>query len=204
MLYETAKAIQQNDFNDVQASSQLIQQIEMVIDFYEAHAYHENTIVMPAIMAYNPELVRKFEAEHEEDHALGEKLLTAVRKWKNAGTDDERFDAGQAILYAFNDFSAFNIAHMNKEELILNQELWKYLSDESIMAFTPKIVQTIEPKKLMMQNQWIFLAINAKEALMMLQGAKKTMPDAAYAGMLTLAEQNLAPEKWTYVKAHLD
>jgi hypothetical protein len=72
------------------------------------------------------------------------------------------------------------------------------------MAFTPQIVKTIKPEKLMVQYQWMFRAISSQEALMMLQGAKKIMPDAAYAGILTLAEQNLAPEKWMYLKAHLN
>lgn len=84
MLYETAKAIQQNDFTDEKSTAQLIQQLDTVVDFYEAHAHHENTIVMPSIRDYNPGLVKEFEAEHDEDHLLGQKLLAAIQQWKNA------------------------------------------------------------------------------------------------------------------------
>lgn len=203
MLYETAKTIQQNDFTNVASTIPLIQQVKMVVDFYDAHAFHENTIVMPAIKSHNPELVEKFEAEHHEDHELGARLLAAVTSWEDAVTAEDQMEAGWNILYIFNDFSAFNIAHMNQEERVLNAELWKHLSDEEIMGFTPRIVQTIEPQKLMVQNEWIFRAISEKEALMMLQGAKKTMPEPVYAGALKLAETSLSPDKWAFVQANL-
>lgn len=203
MLYETATSIQRNDFANEAQTQPLLQQLKEVLTFYDDHAFHENTIILPAMAKYNQGLVDEFEKEHEEDHQLVEELQKNISAWELANTDVERINAGLSIFYAMNEFIAFNLYHMNKEEKVLNPEFWKYYSDEEIMSWTQSIIRTIPPDKLTAQNRWMFRAVSAKEALIILQGISKIAPPEVAGQYLTLAREELSPERFEFVKANL-
>jgi len=188
MLYETATDIQHNDFAEVNETTNLLKQIKLVLEFYEDHANHENTFVLPALAKYNQQLINDFEKEHEDDHRLVEDLHKHIQQWESAATEEDRLKAGNQIFYAFNEFIAFNLYHMNREEKILNPEFWKYYTDDDIMGWSQQIIRSIPPEKLTIQNHWMFRAVNTKEALIMLNGVSKIAPPDVAQQYLKIAQ----------------
>lgn len=203
MLFETGTSLQRNDFLNSEQTVPLMDRLKTILGYYEDHARHENTFILPQVAKQNPDFIKDFESDHEADHRLVQQLLSNISKWEQAGSDEEKIEAGKQIFYGFNEFTAFNLYHMNKEEKVLNTEIWKHFSDEEIMGWSQKIIQSIPVEKLMAQNHWMFRAISAGEALLMLQGVAKMAPPEVAHEYQKIAEQELLPEQWELVKRNL-
>lgn len=203
MLYETGMQIQQADFTDTVATQPVIELINYVVETYGEHAGHEDKGILPALMQYTPELVNQFENEHIKDHQLAEELQLAISTWQIAINSEEKYNAGRNILYAFNNFAAFNLEHMNREETVLLPELWKHYTDDELLKFNQQITRSIEAAKLLKQNRWMFKAMSAPEAVGLLQNAHKNAPPELYTALYNMAEEVMQPNNFALVKQAL-
>ena len=61
---------------------------------------------------------------------------------------------GSAIRLAFSEFLVFNLQHMAKEELLLNNLLWKYYTDEQLQSITQKIIAHLPQDTIRKNNTW--------------------------------------------------
>src|SRR5690606_13695920 len=120
----TALGLQQTNFAESAEAERALQKIELVLNQFEQHAHHEDTYILPSITYYSPWLANEFEKEHTEDHKLSAQLQHLINIFRATTTADEKHVAGSAISKAFTDFLVFNLQHMAKEELVLNQALW--------------------------------------------------------------------------------
>jgi len=180
----------------------LLAQTELVLSVYEEHAFHENNVILPAAVKFNPVLVKHLEEDHAEDKQIAEKVLAPIKAWRVANTDEARWDAGREILYTFSNFAAFNLAHMNLEETLLNDELWKHYTDAELLAMIQEIGKAVTPERTLLFNQWMLRAIDPAEALAMLQGAQKNAP-ATFNMLAQFAQENFSVEKWHFVSSRL-
>jgi hypothetical protein len=92
-------------------------------------------------------------------------LQQLIVSWRDASTDDKRLEYGQLLCYAFNEFIAFNLYHMNKEEMELNEALWRNYTDEQILATEQTLVSQIPPEKMMKYSHWLVRGLNMKDLL---------------------------------------
>jgi hemerythrin-like domain-containing protein len=203
MMYDTALRIQTADFSTITGAAPVITQIEQLLSFFEEHAHHEDTHVLPCIQKYNPALVEDFESEHEEDHRLAYQLTNALTSWKVAEGSVARLNAGRKIFYIFNAFIAFNLYHMNKEEQSINAVLWKHYSDVEIKGITQRIVQSIKPKVLLEESRWMMRSINVREVIDWLMGIKVSAPSEVFKLYLKIAHEEMPVERWLSVKDSL-
>src|SRR5215475_13193184 len=90
MLYETAIELQRTDFNNEEESAKALTNIENVVSLFDKHAYHEDTLVFPAVEKYEPSVVDAFEQEHLKDHELGSKLRVLIAMFDSVETDNEK------------------------------------------------------------------------------------------------------------------
>jgi hypothetical protein len=200
MLLETSAAIQHNDFADMQATMSLTENIQLVVEIYEEHARHEDTFMFPMIAIHEPALAARFDSEHEEDMRLGRALLDKVASCKNAVTEIARREAGRQLLYAFNDFAAFNLAHMNREEREVNPVLWQHYTDTEVREMTAKMRSAIAPERMDLYLVWMFKAINRHEATQALLGTSQSASPEVFNAMLAIAEKNMDAERWKLVR----
>src|SRR5215475_5199688 len=101
MLYETAIELQRTDFNNEEAAEEALMNIEHVVNLFDKHAHHEDTLVFPAVEKYEPSVVDAFEQEHVKDHELCSKLRTLINMFNSIESDDERIQLGSAIRKSF-------------------------------------------------------------------------------------------------------
>lgn len=203
MLYDTALKIQRNDFSSAEETAPVIAQLEQLLLYFDQHADHENTFILPVAREHDYRLVDTLEEEHEEDHRLTEDLRAFVAQWKMETQAGPRAIWGERIFYAFNKFVAFNLYHTNKEERILNPVFWKHYSDEELHAITQKIVQSIQPEILMAQSRWMMRSIHRMEAIAWLSGVKAEAPPHVFDMFMNMAQEELPPHLWQEVKALL-
>lgn len=203
MLYDTALRIQQTDFSQEEQAVPTIQQLEKVLAFFDKHADHEDEYILPAIRKHARLLVEELESEHATDRSLSLSLGKHIRDLLIAQHADAKKKAGLHMLYDFNSFIAFNLYHMNKEELLFNQVLWEHYTDEEIFLINHALVATVPPDEVMALSRWMMRGINNEEAIGWLNGVKNNAPAEAFGVFMTLAEEELAPERLKDVQASL-
>ncbi|MFD2573864.1 hemerythrin domain-containing protein [Spirosoma soli] len=202
MLYDTALRLQQTDFSQPQAS-QALEPLHQVLVYFDDHAEHEDRCILPHIHKHSAQLVDEFEKDHEVDHRLTQTLFGHIQEWETANSASQREAIGQQILFAFNDFIAFNLYHMNKEETVLIDLLWQHYTDADIQQMQQAILQSIPPQTLMAESRWMMRSINDKEVIGWLSGVKQEAPAFVYDTFLQMAQEELPAERLANVQAAL-
>ncbi|MBW7912257.1 MAG: hemerythrin domain-containing protein [Taibaiella sp.] len=203
LMYDTAVRLQTTDLSRPEAT-EVINSVSLVVDLFDEHAHHEDKYVLPMVEKHNPALVADFEKDHELDHKLSDGLRQLVASWKSAATQQERNITGQGIFYAFNEFIAFNLYHMNREEDTLLATLWKHHTDEELHAASQAIVASIPPDVLMLESKWMMRSMNNAEIAEWMTGIKHGAPAEVYAVYLQMAEQELSAERFHMIASALE
>jgi Hemerythrin HHE cation binding domain len=191
MLYETSLYLQQTDFNNADETETALAQLETVINLFNKHAHTEDTVVFAAIQKNEPALINAFEQEHEEDHALGQRLSGIITAFNYAATFDDKMAIGAALNQAFLDFMIFNLKHMAREEDIINQALWKYYTDAELQGITQQIVGGIPPQIIAQYNKWMIRGLSNNEIVGWLKEVKNVAPDFVFQSLMQTAEHEL-------------
>jgi hypothetical protein len=203
MMFEAATAIQQTDFTNRDEAIVTIHRLEKVLDSFDEHANHEDKYIMPAVERYAKQLVDELESQHVVDQALTHSMRDAISQWRAAEDELLMIEMGLKILYDFNEFIAFNLSHMNKEEVELNAVLLQYYSDPEIMHISHTLVSSIEPTVLFETSRWMMASINSQEAITWLTGIKHNAPHEVYSLYMKLAQEELPERRWQVVKTAL-
>lgn len=191
LLYDTALSLQQTYFADIEEAETALEKVELVISQFDQHALHEDTYVLPAIKALNPSLVAAFEGEHEEDHALGERLKHLVNMFRDTNSGEERLVCGSALTQAFREFMIFNLEHMAKEEMEINKVLWENYTDAQLMDINARIVASIPEEEKVISSKWMMRGVNKAEAISWLKAVKRSAPSFVFDGLLQMAETEI-------------
>jgi Hemerythrin HHE cation binding domain len=201
LLYDTALSIQHTDFSQEAQAKATFRKVEKVLWLFEGHATIEDSKVFPLLNDVAPDVVDDFEQQHETDHKLGHNLQNTIVAYDFATTDTDRVHAGVHLQRAFDEFTAFNLQHMNREETTINELLWKHYSEEQLLALQHGIVSSIPPDKNEWYSRWMIKGINDPEMIGWLQKVQQTAPPPVFKGLCAMAEQELPAERW---KAILD
>jgi DUF438 domain-containing protein len=199
MLYETAIELQRTDFDNEEESAEALTNIENVVNLFDKHAYHEDTLVFPAVEKYEPSIVDAFEQEHVRDHELGSKLRTLIAMFDSVESDDDKNQLGSAIRKSFVDFLAFNLEHMAKEEDIINNLLWRYYTDDEIRAIEYQIVSKQTPEATALVWKWMLRGLSNQEITGWLKVVEKNAPEVVFNSLFSMAEKELPNSRFRQV-----
>jgi hypothetical protein len=131
-----------------------------------------------------------------EDHRLANVLNSLIASYKEAATPQLREEKGRHLFYAFNEFIAFNLYHMNKEEIELNAALWERYSDQEIKSIEQTLVQSIPPPKMMKYSKWMIRGINNKELIHWLDEVRRFAPPPVFEMLNGIAKAELSQERY--------
>jgi len=190
-LAHTLQQIQHTDAGDAAACRQLAAQVQEIILMFEGHAHTEDSMVFPLISQIAPQVTEDFEQQHAEDHRLGEELAAAVDLLEKAATTEDRATSLQALLFAFNAFTAFNLTHMNAEERVVNPLLWQQYSDAELLAKTGEIVRSLPPQKDKLYRRWMLRALSFSEIQAWYAMVRETAPAFVWEDFVEMAYQEL-------------
>jgi Hemerythrin HHE cation binding domain len=203
MLYDAALTLQQTYFADTNEAAIALEKVEDVLFIFENHAHHEDSFVLPAIDAYEPQIVEQFEQEHEEDLRLSNRLKNLITIYRNIFLPEERVNCGSAISKSFVEFMVFNLEHMAKEEIIINQALWKHYTDEQILALNGKLLTSIPPAEFALATKWMIRGISNFEAVNWLRIVKQSAPSFVVEGLLSTAEKELPAHRYNEIRNYI-
>jgi len=203
MLYDAALTLQQTNFAEEDEAAIALEKVENVLFLFENHAHNEDSMVLPAVEAYEPRLVKEFEEEHEEDLRLSNRLKNLIIIYRNVYFTEEKIVAGSAISKSFGEFMVFNLEHMAKEEMLLTQALWKHYTDEQILALNQKIVASIPQEAMTFGSKWMMRGINDTDAINWLKGVKQNAPEFVFNSLMSTAEKELPAYRFRIIEEAL-
>lgn len=196
LLYDTSLVLQQTWFGDTDEADITLEKVRLVVDIFDKHAKHEDNYVLPAIQQYEPSLVDTFEMEHIKDHQLTEQLRGLLTVYNLAQKSQVKQETGHAIILAFQEFMIFNLQHMAKEEAVLNKVLWRYYSDEELLAINQTIIAGIPAEEMALSSAWMMKGLSNNEISGWLKAVEKTAPQVVFNNLFSIAEKNLPHDRF--------
>jgi len=196
MLFSIQMNVQKTDFSAPEAAA-TVGELERVLNYYDAHASHEDQYFLSNILKLEPQLAKAFEDEHIIDHRLSNDLRRQINIWKNSASLKEQETAGREIFYALNAFIAFNLYHMNKEENELLLVLWKHFTDEEIMGMEQQLLATVPQQDLIEESRWMMRSLNTREITEWLGGIKHAAPVPVYESYVQMASEELSADRFS-------
>jgi hypothetical protein len=110
---------------------------------------------------------------------------------------------GSAIRLAFSEFLVFNLQHMAKEELLLNNLLWEYYTDDQLQSITQKIIAHLPQDTIRKNNTWMMRGLSNNEIIAWLKNIKNHVPEFVFDTMLTQAKSELTAHRWGIVQEEI-
>lgn len=187
MLYHCSLAVQHTNFTDDTASATTIASLKELIWLFEGHAHTEDTKVFSLIRNIAPDIVDDFEQQHEKDHNLAAHLQGCIEQCEVAGKPSDKIFAGRQLQFSLAEFTAFNLSHMNMEEVIVKEVLWQHFTDDQLHQLTMEIVANLPPEKNARYSYWMLKGLSAHEIIDWFKAIQLTAPPFVLDQMFDLA-----------------
>ena len=200
LLYDTALALQHTDFTNEETTRQTFIKVEKTLSMFDGHAEVEDSIVFPKLNAVSPDIIEALEQEHVTDHQLGKALRKKMLEYCQANEATVISNAGRSVFIAFNEFIAFNLSHMNKEETIVNEALWANYSDDELKGMVAAIAKELSPEKNREHSRWMLKGNGDHEISVWLTAVQSTAPHFVFQDLCELAAETLPEGRWNNIQ----
>lgn len=198
-MFDTVMLMQQTDMSNPFAAKPVIDQVDLLLDIFDANAYYEDTHILELAKRHDPEMIMTFENEHETGVQMTENLRRYMFRYRVAQNAAEKFAAGNNLYYALNEFIAFNLTHMNKEEQQLNNLLWQHFSDADIMQMERAMHDDIPPEKMAIYFKWIVKGLNDTELAEYFKKIEQDAPYEFYQSLVNECRNELSQERYNCI-----
>lgn len=200
MLYDVSLSIQHTDFANAAGFPHALERLEHTLEIFDAHAGHEDKYLFCLLEACNPTLQHEMEKEHVTDIALGHTLRSLVSDYRAAADAHEKGAIGSKIGYAFNEYIAFNLQHLNKEETVVNQSLWHHYTDMDIITANFALISSLTPDEVKRNAIWMLRGCSDAELTGWLGMVKKQAPPPVLQLLMGLAGQELPAHRFEAIQ----
>lgn len=200
LLFDTATVLQQTDFTDLAQTDLAIEKVNKVLEMFKNHGDNEDEYILSLLKNADPGIASRFEEEHEIDENAARHLQSIIDYLLNTTDTNLRLETGRNLCYSFNEFVAFNLYHMNKEEIHLNPLLWNLYTDDQIRAISMRVVEKISPEENAFASYWMIKGMNNIEIAEWLKAVRAGAPPEAFQGLMQIAEIELHVKRFKSLK----
>jgi len=187
LLYHCSLQVQHTDFSNDEQASKTIAQLKELIWLFDGHAHTEDTKVFTLIADKAPEVIADFEQQHDKDHMLAAHLQGCIEQYEAALKTSDKVFAGRQIQFSLAEFTAFNLSHMNMEEVIIKELIWQHYTDEQLHDLTMEIVGSLPPDKNARYSYWMLKGLSIKEIAEWFRAMQVSAPSFVMDQMMELA-----------------
>jgi hemerythrin-like domain-containing protein len=164
--------------------------VEELLQLIESHLQLEDEFFHPPLRQRAPELIERFDLDHEEHHQGMRELRRAIEA---ARPGAPRNDAHHYSLYLqLSRWITHQFEHMFAEETELSAALWQHFSDEEILAIEQRLVASIPAAKARSVMLKMLAALTHAERVDWLGPMAANMPAEAFGDVMLLAAQALS------------
>ncbi|MGA8605069.1 MAG: hemerythrin domain-containing protein [Thermoplasmata archaeon] len=210
MIYDLGGRLQQTDFADRDSSAAVLFDLEhefsnavsagCVLCLLHGHAADEEGVPFPAMQTIDAPLVRTLIDEH---HEIGRKLATITemaRELSRVELAAERVDKGGRVNRQVNDFFAYYLAHMNKEEATIVPAMKEHFTDEQMRAMRSTIMGGMPKDRFASILRWMLPSLTLDELTGMLLGIKRGAPPELLTFVSGVGAAHVDPARWATVR----
>jgi len=198
ILFDTALILQRTDFCNTDERSKAFERLILLLDMFDEHVTQESEFILSAVYRYNPELADEFEDEHQTGNLIS-KRLRVLASGNNDHDNISEIKCGRSILKVFNEFIAFSLYHMNKEEDRINKELWANYNDEELIDIEQQMIRNSGPKFFPLMK-WILRGSNHQEIVQWFMQMKNFASTGVFSSVIRYAEAELGAGRWSELK----
>jgi hypothetical protein len=210
MIYSLGGRLQTADFSDKIASAALLVDLQheftnavsasCVLCLLHAHAGHEEAGIFPSMQSIDPGLIRALIDDHQE---IRRRLTSITKRAEELGATDppaQRLLLGAQINREVNEFFAFYLTHMNKEEVTIVPEMKEHFTDAQLGAMQGAIMGSMPPERAASYLKWMLPSLSLGELTGMLTGLKLSSPPELMKFIAGIGAANVDPARWAVVR----
>jgi hypothetical protein len=200
MMYDVSMSLQHTDFAHAADFPHSLEKLEHLVEVFDAHAGHEDGHIFTLLQSCNSALQDEMEKEHVTDIALSHELRALIAQYKSAANAEEKRALGNKICYTYYEYMAFNLKHMNKEEIVVNESLWNHYTDQDIVKANMTMVAQLSPEEVRRNAVWMMRGCSNTDIIGWLGVVKKQVPEPVFNNLMTMAEAELPAQRFEAVQ----
>jgi iron-sulfur cluster repair protein YtfE (RIC family) len=210
MIYNVGGRLQAVDFADEVATTAVLADLQhefssavsttCVLCLLHEHAGTEETGVFPSMEALDAEMIRMLIQEHQE---IARRLGALSKMAGEVGGIQgpvRRTEMGVRINREANDFFAFYLAHMNKEEVTIVPAMKEHFTDQQMQAMQGAIIGAMAPERLGNYLRWMLPSLSMAELTRLLGGVKQGAPPQVLQFVNGIGTAHVDPVRWAAVR----
>ncbi|MCI4350359.1 MAG: hemerythrin domain-containing protein [Thermoplasmata archaeon] len=210
MIYSLGGRLQSVDFADAAASTKVLEDLKheftnavssgCVLCLLHHHASGEEDHVFPAVKGVNEGMVRELLDEH---HAITRRLVEITKmadELAGVRSAPQRVDAGIRLNQVTNEFFAYYLTHMNKEEVTIVPFMKEHFTDDQMRAMRAAVMQSMPKEQFTAYLRWMLPSLSLSELVGMLGGLKQGAPPPVFQLVAGLGADHVDPVRWAVVR----
>jgi hypothetical protein len=148
----------------------------------------------------DPAMVRMLLDDHREINRRLGALTTMADELGATEPPERRVALGVRVNQEANDFFAFYLAHMNKEEVTIVPAMKEHFTDDQLRAMQGAVMGSMPPEKLANYLRWMLPSLSMTELTRMLTNIKRGAPPQLLELINGIGTANVDPARWTSVR----
>jgi len=210
MIYTLGGRLQSVDFTDKAASAAVLSDLQheftnavsstCVLCLLHAHAGSEESSIFPSMESIDPNMIRALLDDHQE---IRRRLVTLTAMAEELGGTEapaRRLEWGARINREANEFFAFYLAHMNKEEVTIVPAMKEHFTNDQLRAMQGAVMVAMPPERLANYLRWMLPSLTLGELTGMLSGVKNGSPPQFLQFVNGIGTANVDPARWALVR----
>jgi hypothetical protein len=193
LLTQAGKA----DFTQLNDAVALQNDMKTVFTLVKSHSHHEDDICFADLDRIAPNATQHDRLEHIRLHITLDSLIIDIETivgWIKMGQSESV--AGRKLYTDLCNLHADMLIHMMEEERDTQPIFWKYMTDEQLGAFEPRIMAAMTPEVSTMWLRYILPSQPHEARVGMLMGMRATAPSFVFEGTLKLAQEVLTSKEF--------
>jgi hypothetical protein len=193
LLTQAGKA----DFTQLNDAFALQCEMKTVFTLVKSHSHHEDDICFADLDCIAPNATKHDRLEHIRLHETLDSLLIDIETivgWIQMGQSESV--AGRKLYTDLCNLHADMLVHMMEEERDTQPIFWKYMTDEQLGAFEPRIMAAMTPEVSTMWLRYILPSQPHQARVGMLMGMRATAPPFVFEGTMKLAQEVLTSKEF--------
>ncbi len=131
-LLSTCISLSRNRDWNVSSALEAIRKVEEALQICDEQVKFEAINILPYIFEYEPSVWNMYTSEHHRVMNMARSLESLVRSFYKLQGTENKLAVMELISGSFNEFVLLNYNHMDDEEAVLNEILWRCYDDTII------------------------------------------------------------------------
>ncbi|GEO10810.1 hypothetical protein [Segetibacter aerophilus] len=116
-----------------------VEKVKNVLQAYNETIVFEGLHIFPLVFEYEPSVWNNYASEHNRMTRLANYLKSLIQSYYHQSKAKDKLDLIASISKSYNEFMMANFDHMNDEEAVLNEILWRYYRDQVLSQLEEKM-----------------------------------------------------------------